>query len=58
MFEKIEMYEECIECLAVAGHQDRATKLAEERLKIEETPKLLCIYGELTNDISHFKKAW
>lgn len=45
------MFEDCVECLAIAGHLDRAKKLAEERLLIEETPKLLSIYGELTNDI-------
>jgi len=32
LFEKLEMFEDCVECLAVAGHLDKAKKLAEERL--------------------------
>ena len=32
LFEKMELWEECIECLSVAGHIDKAKKLALEKV--------------------------
>lgn len=58
IFENLSMKEECVECLAYAGILSKAMEMAEQLMKIEETPKVLCIYGELKKDISFFKKAW
>ena len=36
LFEKMELWEECVECLSVAGHIDKAKKLALEKVKASE----------------------
>lgn len=59
LFRKIEMFEECIECLAVGGIIQQAKELAQTLLKEgKETPKLLCILGDLYQDISYYKRSW
>ena len=32
LFEKMEMWEECIECLSISGNTDKAKKLAMEKV--------------------------
>jgi tetratricopeptide (TPR) repeat protein len=60
LFEKIGELEQCVECLAMAGHvteaRERAAKLIGEGRK---TPKLLCILGDINNgDKVLYKEAW
>lgn len=60
LFERIGELEQCVECLAMAGHvteaRERAGKLIGEGRK---TPKLLCILGDINNgDKLLYKEAW
>lgn len=60
LFERIGELEQCVECLAMAGHvteaRERAGKLIGDGKK---TPKLLCILGDINNnDKSLYKEAW
>lgn len=34
IFERLGMFEECVECLQSAGHIDKAKKLAEKHLEV------------------------
>jgi len=58
LFEKLEMYEECVECLSWAGRREEAKQRALELIEKKPTAKIFCIYGELSGDVSYFKKAW
>ncbi len=52
------MMEECVECLAAAGETHEAKQLCLKLLSVNETPKLLCVQGDLTKDPNCYKKAW
>ena len=60
LFRKLEMYDDCVECLAAGGQIARAKEMAQELLGSDlcVTPKLLCAIGDLYDDISYYKKAW
>ena len=60
IFRKVDMLEECIECLAVSSLVKEAKELALELLNQpnRRTPKLLSILGELFQDIKYFKESW
>ncbi len=58
IFEKLDMIEESVECLAMAGHPEKAKEKALKMIEIKPTPKILSIYGELTSDVSYLHKAW
>jgi hypothetical protein len=57
IFKEIEMYEECIHCLYIAGKTQRAQEFADEMLKKKEDPGIYCILGELHNKEEYFFKA-
>jgi hypothetical protein len=49
LFDRLEMYEECVECLAGGGERAKAKELAVKTLENNPiNPKMLCIYGDLT----------
>jgi len=58
IFERLQMYEECVECLTVANRIGKAKEIAENCLKERKSPKMLYLYGGLMNDSSYFIKAW
>ena len=58
IFERLEMFEECVECLLVADRIGKAKELAKKCLKERETPKMLFLYGNLMKDKSYYIKAW
>jgi len=58
LFEKLDMVEDSVECLAVAGHPEKAKEKALELIEKKPNPKIICIYGELTGDTSQLQKAW
>lgn len=60
IFKKVDMLEECVECLAVSGLVKEAKELALELLNQpgRKTPKLLSILGELFQDTKYFKESW
>ena len=58
LFERLEMLEESVECLFMAGHPEKAKEKALEMIEKKPTAKIICIYGELTGDATYFQKAW
>lgn len=49
IFEYLQMYEECVECLANSNEMARAKQMAKNHIeKFPNSPKMLCIYGDLT----------
>ncbi len=58
LLEDCGLFEEAIECKAMAGNQDQAlilyNKLSKER---KNSPKMLCILGDVKKDISCYEKA-
>jgi hypothetical protein len=57
IFQEIEMYEECINCLYIAGKHQRAQEFADEVLKKKPDPGIYCILGEIHNKEECFLKA-
>jgi tetratricopeptide (TPR) repeat protein len=57
IFQELGMYEECINCLYVAGKTQRAEEFAQKILKEHEDPGVYCVMGEIKNDESLFHKA-
>ena len=58
MFEKVEMHEEAIECLMITEQMNKAREMALERLRVAETPRLLCTLGDITGEESYYLRAW
>lgn len=52
------MWDEVIECYQIREQPHKALEVVSDRLKIEESPKLLCLLGDLTNKEEHYLKAW
>jgi len=57
IFKELEMNEECIQCLYVAGKNEAALEFANTMLKKKEEPGIYCVLGEIQNNVEHFFKA-
>ena len=59
MFSGLEMWQNAVDCLAVAGRKSQAVELL-EKFKTAGTisPGLLCSLGDLTKDSSCYQAAW
>jgi uncharacterized protein YbcI len=57
IFNELSMYEECIQCLYVAGKTQRAVEFAEGILKKKEDPGIYCVLGEIMTKEEYFFKA-
>jgi len=51
------MFEECIQCLYVAGKNQAALEFAENILKTKEDPGIYCILGEIQNKEEYYFKS-
>lgn len=58
IYERLELWEDNIVALQQIGRYEAAEKLTRKLLEEKETPKLYCILGDVTTDISHYHKAW
>jgi tetratricopeptide (TPR) repeat protein len=57
IFNELQMWEEAINCLYIAGKTQRAKDLANERLKICPEPSILVALGELLKEEKYFLQA-
>jgi tetratricopeptide (TPR) repeat protein len=57
IFEELKMWEECIQCLYVAGKTEKALSFAQDILKKKEDPGVYCVLGELQLKEEYFFKA-
>uniref|UniRef100_A0A0G4FKR2 Uncharacterized protein n=1 Tax=Chromera velia CCMP2878 TaxID=1169474 RepID=A0A0G4FKR2_9ALVE len=58
VFEEMKMWEEAVECLAVAGRKEAALEILRKRLEESPTPALWCSLGDLQQDPGCYRKAW
>ncbi|ORY01097.1 TPR-like protein [Basidiobolus meristosporus CBS 931.73] len=59
IFERLETWEEVIQCYALLEKVEKAEAIIRERLAIEpNSPKLHCILGDLRKEPSHWEQAW
>ena len=57
LFEELGMFEECVNCLYLAGKNERAMKFAEDIIKKYEDPGIYCVLGEINRKEEYFHKA-
>lgn len=59
IFEEIELWEKAVQCKIIGGNPDQAMKLLKKLpQEIQESPQMLCVFGDVKNDIEYYKKAW
>ncbi|XP_041351837.1 tetratricopeptide repeat protein 27-like [Gigantopelta aegis] len=58
IFERLEMWEQVIECYQTLQKLEKAKAVIEEQLKVKETPILYCFLGDVTKDMKCYQKAW
>ena len=59
VFQPLEMWEEIINCYVMMDEKEKAEELILKQLETEpDTPKLLCILGDLRKDPELWQKAW
>lgn len=58
IYNRLEMFEESVECLALSNRIHRAKEAAKKFLDKNETPRMLFLYGSLMEDPSYYQKAW
>ncbi|CAG9317586.1 unnamed protein product [Blepharisma stoltei] len=57
-FETVEMWEDAVECLIMSNYSGKAEKLANERLSIHKTPRMLCALGDISRNLECYLEAW
>ncbi|KAK9728459.1 hypothetical protein K7432_001062 [Basidiobolus ranarum] len=59
IFERLELWEEIIQCYGMLEKVEKAETIIQERLSIEpNSPKLYCILGDLKKEPAQWEKAW
>ena len=60
MLREVELYEDCILAMFMAGRSGLAEELANERLQKSKIaqPNILCLLGDIKKDTSYYEKAW
>ncbi|EDV29163.1 uncharacterized protein TRIADDRAFT_52765 [Trichoplax adhaerens] len=58
VYVRLEMWEEVIMCYHAIGQRDKAEQLTRERLKIQETPTLWCLLGDIRKEAEFYERAW
>lgn len=60
LLKEVELYEDCILSMFLAGRSTLATDLANERLTKSSIaqPGILCLLGDIKKDVSYYQQAW
>ena len=58
IYERLQLWEDIITCYQATGRKGRAEEIVREKLQEKETPTMLCLLGDLTNDPQHYRRAW
>ena len=58
MLREVELYEDCILAMFLAGRSTLAEELARERLQKTNNPNILCLLGDIKKDVSYYERAW
>jgi hypothetical protein len=57
IFKELKMHEDCVNCLYLAGKNERALEYAESIIKVKEDPGVYCVLGEIYKKEEYFHKA-
>jgi hypothetical protein len=57
IFKELNMHEECVNCLYLAGKNERALEYGESIIKVKEDPGVYCVLGEIYKKEEYFHKA-
>ncbi|RWS22960.1 tetratricopeptide repeat protein 27-like protein, partial [Leptotrombidium deliense] len=55
---RLQIWESIVQCYQILEKKEKAESVVRERLKIEKTPDLLCLLGDITTDLSYYDEAW
>jgi tetratricopeptide (TPR) repeat protein len=58
LFEPLELWEDVVQCYVVMEKINKATEVVRARLAVKETPKMLVLLGDLTQDKTCYERAW
>jgi hypothetical protein len=60
LLREVELYEDCILAMFLAGRSGLAESLANERLaqSAQQRPLILCLLGDMKKDPSYYEQAW
>jgi len=58
LFERLQLWDNVIECYQYEEKEAKAEELVRKRLAVSPTPKLHCILGDLKQDPAEYEKAW
>eukprot|EP00047_Mylnosiga_fluctuans_P005596 m.241432 g.241432 ORF g.241432 m.241432 type:complete len:810 (+) comp13851_c0_seq1:3-2432(+) len=58
IFEKLELWNDLIDCLQILQQDGRAEEIVRQRLEVDPTPVLWCVLGDLTRNEEHYQTAW
>ncbi|XP_054164779.1 tetratricopeptide repeat protein 27-like [Oppia nitens] len=55
---RLNLWDDVIDCYQRIGRRDKAEAVIRELIEEKETPLLYCLLGDVTDDISFYKKSW
>lgn len=55
---ELDLWEEIVFCYKQIGRRDKAAEIIRTQLEIKETPYLLCLLGDATDQIECYENAW
>lgn len=55
---ELQLWEDVILCYTLLEMKHKAAEIIKERLEAEETVKMYCLLGDVTDDIKCYEKAW
>ncbi|RWS10236.1 tetratricopeptide repeat protein 27-like protein [Dinothrombium tinctorium] len=58
IYMKLNLWESIVQCYQQLDRKDKAEAIIREQLKIRKTPYLLCLLGDITQDLSFYEEAW
>ncbi|KAI8808918.1 hypothetical protein BJ742DRAFT_806885 [Cladochytrium replicatum] len=59
IFERLEMWDQVVECHQMLENEAKAEEIVRQQLEMDpDSPKLLCILGDIKKDPQYYEKAW
>lgn len=58
VYERLQLWEEIVDCYIRLGRTSSAEKIIRDQLEKSESPLLWCLLGDVTENIEYYDKAW